>query len=73
MDETHLSTFHSISNHAHGKHSRNTISSNSVCFFLLFFFTTFTLHDLTDFYLERVIAHHIKINDHSCFHNHWPN
>ncbi len=29
--------------------------------------TTFTLHDLTDFYVESVTAHHIKINDHSCF------
>ncbi len=34
--------------------------------------TTFTLHDLTDFYIERVTAHGIKIIDHSCFHNHWP-
>ncbi len=35
--------------------------------------TTFTLHDLTDFYVERVTAHRIKINDHSCFHNRLPN
>ncbi len=35
--------------------------------------TTFTLHDLTDFYVERVTVHSIKINDHSCFHNSWPN
>ncbi len=34
---------------------------------------TFTLHDLTDFYVERVKAHRIKINDYSCFHNRWPN
>ncbi len=34
---------------------------------------TFTLHDLTDFYVDRVTAHHIKINDYSCFHNRWPN
>ncbi len=27
MDETHLSVFHSISNRAHGKFSRNSISS----------------------------------------------
>ncbi len=33
----------------------------------------FMLHDLADFYVERVTAHHIKINDHSCFHNPWPN
>ncbi len=31
--------------------------------------TTFTLHYLTDFYVDRVTAHRIKINDHSCFHN----
>ncbi len=42
----------------------------SLCFQLVFFFfdcTIFTLHSLTDFYVERVI------NDHSCFHNLWPN
>ncbi len=33
----------------------------------------FTLHDLTDFYVERVTAHRIQINDNSCFHNLWPN
>ncbi len=27
----------------------------------------------TDFYIERVTAHRIKINDHSCFHNRLPN
>ncbi len=32
---------------------------------------TFTLHDFTDFYVERVTAHRIKINGHSCFHNFW--
>ncbi len=35
--------------------------------------TIFTLHNLTDFYVESVTAHRIKINDHSCFHNLWPN
>ncbi len=35
--------------------------------------TTFSLHDFTDFYVNSVIAHHMKINYHSCFHNHWPN
>ncbi len=35
--------------------------------------TTFTLQDSTDFYIERVTAHRIKRNDHSCFHNCWPN
>ncbi len=34
---------------------------------------TFTLHSLTDFYVERVTAHRIQIYDHSCFHNLWPN
>ncbi len=34
---------------------------------------TFTLLDLTDFCFERVAVHHIRINDHSCFHNCWPN
>ncbi len=27
MNETHLSVFYSISNHARGKHSRNSVSS----------------------------------------------
>ncbi len=50
-----------------------------VRFHLVFFFsqtrdcTTFMLHDLTDYYVERVTAHRIKINYHSCFHNSWPN
>ncbi len=33
----------------------------------------FTLYDLTGVYIERVTAHRIKINDHSCFNNLWPN
>ncbi len=33
----------------------------------------FTLHDLTDFYIERVTAQRSKIYDHSYFHNLWPN
>ncbi len=60
--------------------ARETVFRGSVRFQLVFFFfsqtrdcTTFTLHDLTDFYVERVTAHHIKRNDHSCFHNSWPN
>ncbi len=32
--------------------------------------TTFTLQD---FYIESVTVHRIKRNDHSCFHNSWPN
>ncbi len=35
MDETHLTTFHSISNHAQGKRSRNSISSAARFFFLM--------------------------------------
>ncbi len=34
---------------------------------------TFTSHDLADFYIESVTVHRIKINDHSCFYNRWPN
>ncbi len=72
MDETHLSVFHSVSNRAHSLPRAAWYPFN--CFF---FFSnkrlTFTLHDLTDFYVERVTAHRIKRNDHSCFHNSWPN
>ncbi len=81
VDEMYLSVFHSVSNRAHGMHSRNSVSSAARYTFNSFFFflsqtrdcTTFTLHDLTDFYIERVTAHRIKRNDHSCFHNSWPN
>ncbi len=50
----------------------------SICFQLVFFsrardYTIFTLHSLTDFYVERVTAYCIKIDTHSCFHNLWPN
>ncbi len=59
MDSMHLSVFHSISNHAQGKRSfllRLHVHSTQArdC-------TTFTLHDLTDFYVERATAHRIKI------------
>ncbi len=61
--------------------ARETVSSAARYTFIpLFFFspqtrdcTTFTLHDLTDFCVETVTAHRIKRNDHSCFHNSWPN
>ncbi len=71
MNETHLSVFHSISNRARGKR----LGTLSTLFFSLEqeTFTTFTLHDFTDFYVERATAHRIKINDHSCFHNRRPN
>ncbi len=76
MIETHLSVFHSVSNHDQGKCSRNSISSTArYAFFLVRArdCTKFTLQDFADFYVESVTAHHIKINDHSCFHNRWPN
>ncbi len=62
--------FHSISNRARGKRLSlprlRTVSTQARnC-------TTFTLHDLTDCYVERVTVHRIKINDPSCFHNLWP-
>ncbi len=71
----HLSVFHSVSNRAH------IISSAAPYAFNAFFVfvrardcTTFTLHDLTDFCVWSLTAHRwIKINDHSCFHNRWPN
>ncbi len=61
--------------------ARETVSlpQHFQLFFFFFFFvrardcTTFTLNDLTDFYVESVTVHRIKINDHSCFHNCWPN
>ncbi len=76
--ETTLSTIHSISNSAHGKCSRNNSFRSKVCFRLFFFWSqardcaTFTLHDLTDIYVERVTVACIKIHFHSCFHNRWP-
>ncbi len=57
MNETHLSMFHSVSNR-----SRNSVSSVARYLFVFLFrardFTTFTLHDLTDFYVERATAPH---------------
>ncbi len=57
--------------------ARETVSLGgmlSTCFFCFFSqtrdCTTFTLQD---FYIESVTAHCIKRNDHSCFHNSWPN
>ncbi len=69
LDEMHLSVFHSISNHAHGKRSRNSISFLAGYAFNLLFlvrvrdYTTFKSHDLAVFYVERVTAYHIQIND----------
>ncbi len=61
MNETHLSVFYSVSKHAHGKSSRNRVSA-AARYAVNFIssrvrdFTTFTLHDLTDFYVERATA-----------------
>ncbi len=44
---------------------------STLFFYLMQDCTTFTLHGLTDFYVEKVRAHRIKIIDHSCFHNRW--
>ncbi len=74
MDATHLSVFHSVSNR------RKQLSLPLLCSLSTNFFLSqardcmiFMLHDLTDFYVERVTAHCIRIHDHSCFHNLWPN
>ncbi len=77
MDETHLSVFYSVSNRARGKRSRSSISSaarisSRFVFLRARDWSTFTLHDLADLYVESMTAHHIKRNDHSCFQNRWP-
>ncbi len=64
IDETHLSAFHSISNRAHGKRLRNSISSVVHDFFFFFFMQETVRRSrymiwLT-FYVERVTAHCIK-------------
>ncbi len=66
MIETHLSIFYSFSNHVRGKRSRNSVSLLRLAMLSTSFlvsrdsrdFTTFTLHDLTDFYVERATAPH---------------
>ncbi len=50
--------------------ARETVSLSVSRFF---FFLVNSLCQETDFYVERVIAHRIKINDHLCFHNRLPN
>ncbi len=63
-------------NRARGKRSslpRLHILSTGFCVSWARDCTIFTLHSLTDFYVERVTAHRIKRYDHSCFHNLWPN
>ncbi len=61
MNETHLSVFHSVSNRARGKHSRNLprLAMLSTHFFSLEQETS-SLHDLTDYYVERATAPHYK-------------
>ncbi len=50
---------------------RGRLSTRFFCFFSQTRdCTTFTLQDS---YIESVTAHRIKRNDHSCFHNSWPN
>ncbi len=51
--------------------TRNSISSAAYAFNVFFFFVS-SLCQETDFYVERVTVHRIKINDHSCFHNRLP-
>ncbi len=68
--------FHSVSNRAHGKRSRNSLFRGSVHFRLVFFFFLYDIRVAWfDWFLriERVTAHRIIINDHSCFHNSWTN
>ncbi len=60
--------FHSVSNRARRKRS----SLLQLCMLSTRDCTIFTLHSLSDFYVERVTAHRIRY-DHSCFHNLWPN
>ncbi len=45
MTETHLSVFHSVSNRARRKFSRNSISSTARYAFNMFFFSSRTLYD----------------------------
>ncbi len=75
MDATQLSVFHFVSNHTCEKRSSlsQLCTLSNLGFFRARDCMIFTLHDLADFYVERVTAHSIKINYHSCFHNLWPN
>ncbi len=73
MDETHLSVFHSVSNRARRRRSRNSISSRYALNSFFFFFFFLKQETVQDFYIKSVTAHVIKRNDHSCFHNSWTN
>ncbi len=61
----YLNAFHSVSNRAHGKRLRNSVSYTARYALNSFFFLsrardfmTITLHDLNDFYVERATAPH---------------
>ncbi len=66
-----------LESHSRKAPKKQYLFCGSVRFKLVFFSkrdcTTFTLHDLAIFNVESGTAHRIKINDHSCFHNRWPN
>ncbi len=66
MDATHLSVFHSILNHDRRKRSSLPYAFNCTLFFSSMRLYDIHVNDLTDLYVERVTAHRIKINDHSC-------
>ncbi len=68
MDEMYLSVFPSVLNRA-----RETVSLLRLGTLSTRFFFVSSLCQETDFYIERVTVHCIKINDHSCFHNRLPN
>ncbi len=55
--------------------ARETVSLGGTLSTRFFFFQTrdCTISTLQDFYIESMTAHRSKINDHSCFHNSWPN
>ncbi len=53
--------------------ARETVSLRGTFFFFFLQTRDCTTFTLQDFYIESVKAHRIKINDHSCFHNSWPN
>ncbi len=54
--------------------ARETVSLQRLTLSTLFIFVfVSSLCQETDFYVEKVTAHHIKRNDHSCFHNRLPN
>ncbi len=54
--------------------ARETVSLQRLTLSTLFIFVfVSSLCQETDFYVEKVTAHRIKRNDHSCFHNRLPN